>query len=63
VRSTGGIAVLEAPFDDGGMAVGGDGGGGDHMTDPVSYESGLAFLASILDARVPVDPDLCRLLV
>jgi hypothetical protein len=55
--------VLEAPFDGGGMAVGGDGGGGDHMTDPISYESGLASLASILDARVPVDPDLCRLLV
>jgi hypothetical protein len=43
--------------------LGGGGGGGDHMTDPVSYESGLASLASILDARVPVDPDLCHLLV
>jgi hypothetical protein len=56
-RSTSGVAVLEAPFNGGGVAVGGDGsggGGGGHMPDTVSDESGLASLASILGARVPV---------
>jgi hypothetical protein len=45
---------LEAPFDDGGVAVRGGGGGGSHTPDPISDESELASLASILDARVPM---------
>jgi hypothetical protein len=56
-RSTGGVAVLEAPFNGGGVAIGGDGsggGGGGHTADTVSDESRLASLASILGARVPV---------
>jgi hypothetical protein len=53
-RSTGCVAVIEAPFDGGGVAVGGGGGGDGHTPDPVSDESRLASLASILGARVLV---------
>jgi hypothetical protein len=53
-RSTGGVAVLEA-LNCGGVVIrGGGGSSGDHTPDPVSDESGMASLASILGARVPV---------
>jgi hypothetical protein len=55
--SYGGGAVLEAPLDGGGDAVVTGllrGGGGGHTLDLVLDESGLASLASILGARVPV---------
>jgi hypothetical protein len=54
--SCGGGAVLGALLDGGGGAVvtGPLGGGGGHTSDPVSDETGLASLASILGAGVPV---------
>jgi hypothetical protein len=59
VGSCGGGAVLEVSLDGGGgmvatVPLGGSGGGGSHMADPDSKESGLASLAPILGARVPV---------
>jgi hypothetical protein len=60
VGSCGGGAVLEVPLDGGGGMVatvplgGSGGGGGSHTADPDSKESGLASLAPILGARVPV---------
>jgi hypothetical protein len=56
--SCGGSAVLEVPLDGGGGVVVtvllGGGGGGGHTADPDSRESGLASLAPILGARVPM---------
>jgi hypothetical protein len=57
VGSCGGGAVLEVPLNSGGVVVTvrlDGGGGGGHTTDSVSGESGLASLAPILGARVPV---------
>jgi hypothetical protein len=57
VRSSGGGAVFEAPLLGGGGTVvmgplGGGGGSGGHTSDPVSYVTGLGFLAPSHGARV-----------